>query len=370
MKTVFDSTDISILARETAVPKRAGAAQRICERMVACPLRPTERALAERLLRLIADDAACLVRAALVVTLHNSPDLPRDVAVKLAADVDTIAVPILRFSPVLTDADIVSVLRSGAAAKTRAAANRARVSSTVARSVVRFGDSAAVADLAANDGADIDEGVAREMVRLWHEDDLITETMIARRDMPIDVLELLVAHTSAETALALQDRGVAPHVADDIALRARERATVEIARTARAPSDVELLVDSLHREGRLNGSVVLRAICAGQMPFAELALARLAAMPLQKARLLLHDPGPYGVGAICGAAGLSGPLHAVVGTAMRLYADLLNRDISDAKTFARRLAERLATGAVELPARERAFVMERLDRAWSGPQSV
>ena len=345
------------------VSKRAGAAQRLCESYIGAQLSDADRKVAQRLLRAMAEDAAQLVRAALVVTLHNSPELPADVARKLAEDVDTIAVPILRFSPVLTDEDLVSVLRSRAAAKIRACAQRARVSVNVAHSIVRFGDSAAVAELAANDGAEIDEDVAKEMVRLWHEDDLVTEAMVSRRDMPLDVLELLVAHTSAETALSLEERGLSIHRAADVANRARERATLVIAEAARAPTDLEVLIRNLRREGRLTGSVVLRGICQGHMAFVELALSQLTGMAVPKVRLMLHDAGPFGVQALCRQAGLPPHFADVIDLAMTNYRDLARRDVGDRGAFSRRLAERIATGGIELSEDDRRFVMERLDAA-------
>ena len=359
----FDEHDIRTLVCHPATSKRAGAAQRICEAYASKRLTAADRAFAEKLLRAMAEDAAKLVRAALSVTLCNSPALPHDVAQTLAEDVDTIAVPVIRFSPVLSDADIVSVLRSRAAAKLRAAAQRSRVSVSVTRSIIRLGDSEAVAQLAANDGAEFDEGTAREMIRLWHDDDLITEAMVSRRDMPIDVLEVLVAHTSSETALALQERGLPQHLATDVADRARERATLVLSEAARTPTDLEILIDSLHAQDRLTGSVVFRAICQGHIAFAELALAKLSDLSLPKTRILLHDSGPFGVRSLCAKALLPERFTGVVIEAMRISRDLSRRDIACRGEYSRRLAERIATGGLPLDEDDLRFVMERLDAA-------
>ena len=363
VEPIFDEHDIRTLVCHPQVSKRAGAAQRLCETYASKKLTITDRAVAKKLLMAMAQDAAKLVRAALAVTLCNSPDLPKAIAKKLAEDVDTIAVPIIRFSPVLSDEDIVRVLRSRAAAKIRAAAERARISVSVSRSIIRWGDGEAVAKLAANDGAELDEETAREMVRLWHEDDLVTEAMISRRDMPIDILEVLVAHTSAETALALEERGLSVHRAADVANRARERATLVLANAAAGPTDLELLITSLHREGRLTGSVILRAICQGHMAFAEMAFARLGDLPLPKVRMMLHDTGPFGVRALAARAFIPANFHEVLSVAMRLYRDLCRGDVSCRGTFARTLAERLGTSGVVLDGEDERFILERLDAA-------
>ena len=363
MKPAFSETDIRTLVCHPVAAKRAGAAQRICEVYGREALTATDRRVAERLLHIMAEDAAKLVRAALAVTLHNSCELPRDIALKLAADADTIAVPIIRFSPVLDDDDLVSVLRSRAAAKIRAAAQRAHIGVELSRTIIRFGDSQAVARLAANDGAEFDEGVAREMVRLWHDDDLVTEAMVARRDMPLDILEVLVAHTSAETALALESRGMERDLSATLAIRARERATLALSESAGGRDDTVQLVDSLAGRGRLTGSVVMRAICQGHLAFAEAAMARLADVSLAKSRMMLHDHGPFGVRALAARAGLPEALHGVLEMSLRNHRELSRQGELTSATFARRLAERIATSGVELSEDDRRFVMEKLDAA-------
>lgn len=363
MDTAFDEHDIRTLVCHPATSKRAGAAQRICEAYATRHLTDQDRTFANKLLLAMAEDAAQLVRAALAVTLCNSPALPKGIAQRLADDIETIAVPIIRFSPVLSDDDIIKVLRSRAAAKLRAAAQRSKVSISVARTIIRFGDGQAVADLAANDGAEFDADTAREMIRLWHEDDLITEAMVSRRDMPIDVLETLVAHTSSETALAMEERGLHKHLATDVAGRARERATLVLSEAARTPTDMERLIQSLHREGRLTGSVILRAICQGHIAFAELAFAQLSDLSLPKVKMMLHDTGPFGVRTLAGKAYIPAPLHPVLTFAMRIYRDLTRGEIVSRGTFAKTLAERLATSGLDLDEDDERFVMERLDAA-------
>ena len=356
----FDEADIRTLVCHPQTSKRAGAAQRLCETFRSQPLTASDRRIAERLLRAMAKDAAQLVRAALVVTLHNSPELPRDVAVRLAEDVDSIAVPIIHFSPVLTDDDLVTVLRSRAAAKIRACARRARVSVDVARTIIRFGDGPAVADLAANDGAQIDEGTAREMVRLWHDDDLVAEAMVRRRDMPLDILETLIAHSSVETVLSMTERGACASSAIDIAQRTHERATLAAQDDADADSALGL-ARHMHGQGRLSGSLILRAICSGQIEFAERAFAAMSGLGVGKTRLLLHDDGPMGVATLAARAGIAHALHPVIGMAMRLHRELQREGVESRDAYTRSLAQRLMTSGVELDEDDRRYVFERMD---------
>jgi len=132
--------DIQLLIRHPEKDVRAGAVQRICRTFRHKDLSDTQRQFALKILNFMANDVAVIVRRALSVTLKNSPNLPRGIALRLAQDIDTIAVPLLENSPVFNDDDLIEVLKSKAAAKVMAVAKRPTVSDHIARAIVRFGD--------------------------------------------------------------------------------------------------------------------------------------------------------------------------------------------------------------------------------------
>ena len=220
--------DVRTVVRHPDETVRAIAAQRVCWDIRSKILSDEERKFARKLLKHIAEDSAEMVRRALAVTLKNSPKLPRDVAVKLSADVESIAVPVLTHSPVFTDEDLVEVLKSKAAAKILAVAKRVTVSDHVTRAIIRFGDSKAVAEVAANDGALISEKTASEMLEIYKNDDLIAESMISRRDLPPKIVEKMITLVSEEMAVRMTKRHSVPiDLAIELATRSRERATLD-----------------------------------------------------------------------------------------------------------------------------------------------
>src|SRR5439155_23267981 len=105
--------DIRTLVKGATADERAAAAYKLCRSIDDKPLSTEDRELAAEILRIMASDAAELVRRALAVTLKKSPLLPRDVALKLARDVEGVALPVLSFSPVFTDDDLVEIVRLG-----------------------------------------------------------------------------------------------------------------------------------------------------------------------------------------------------------------------------------------------------------------
>jgi len=359
----LNTDDVKNVVRHPDETVRAIAAQRVCRDIRSKILSDDERKFARKLLKHIAEDSAEMVRRALAVTLKNSPKLPRDVAVKLSEDIESIAVPVLTHSPVFTDEDLVEVLKSKAAAKIIAVAKRVSVSDHVARAIIRFGDSQAVAEVAANDGALISEQTASEMLDIYKNDDLIAESMIARRDLPPKIVEKMITLVSEDMAVKITQRhAVSPDVAIDLATRTRERATLDFIDQSWVSKDLKGLVARIHAEGRLTTSLLIRGICSGQMRFAEHGLARLSGISVQKAVLMIHDGGPFGLKALCVRAGLNENMAQIIRAAVMIYRDLELSGLDyDRVYFQELMIERVLTLPFELPEADQIWFLEKLD---------
>jgi len=204
---------------------RANAVQKIGRDVRFVEMNEAEREFAAKLMTRICQDVSELVRRALSVTLQNSHNLPRHIALVLIKDIDSIAVPILSSSPVLTEQDLVTVLKSKAANKIRAIAQRKTISLHVASAIVSYGDSAATAKLAANDGALISPETAEMIVELHADDDLIRDAALSRHDMPPSVITKLIDHSADKIEVNLKTYpGISDHRAAQVSRDTRERA--------------------------------------------------------------------------------------------------------------------------------------------------
>ncbi len=355
--------DIHILVRSPNAEARALAAQRVSRRVRDVALSDDERKIAHDILNFIAQDAASLVRRAMAITLKNSPELPRDVALKLAEDIDSIAVPVLNFSPVFTDEDLVEVLKSRAAAKIMAVAKRPSVSGSVVANIVRYGDSVAVAEVAANDGAEISPEIAGHMLDAYRDDDLIAQAFIRRRDLPLGIVEDLVARISAEAAIELTRRHAVPvELAIELATRARERASIDIIEQSTKTRDIALLVARMAEAGRLTSSLILRAAGCGEMRFVEHALAQKAGISHAKAALMVHDSGPFSLSALCNHAGLADNYARVLRAACVIYRDLELAGMTyDRAYFREMMILRILTLPLDLDEADQVYFLEKLD---------
>ncbi len=357
------TADVQNAVRHPDATTRSLAAQRVCRDIRSKDLSEPERDFAHKILNYIAHDSADMVRRALAVTLKNSPKLPRDIAVKLSKDIESIAVPVLTHSPVFTDDDLVEILKSKAAAKALAVAKRISVSDHVARAIIRFGDSHAVAEVAANDGALISEETASQMLDLYRNDDLIAQSMISRRDLPPRIVEKMITLVSDEMVIRLTQRhSVSADVAMDLAERSRERAVVDLIDQSWVTKDLKSLVRRIYAEGRLTPSLLIRAICSGQMRFAEQALAIMSGVGVQKAVLMVHDGGPFGLKALCARAGLSENISRVIHAATVIYRDLEVSGLEyDRANFQELMIERVLTLPFDLPEADQLWFLEKLD---------
>ncbi|MDB5431623.1 MAG: hypothetical protein JWP35_2739, partial [Caulobacter sp.] len=144
-RAALTNDDIRMLVKGSSPDARASAAHKLCRAMDSNPLTDEERERAHEIIRIMAADAAELVRRALAVTLKHSDVVPRDVANKLARDVESISLPMLSYSPVFTDADLAEIVRLGGPVRQLAVARRPALSETVTAAMAEHAGARAVA---------------------------------------------------------------------------------------------------------------------------------------------------------------------------------------------------------------------------------
>lgn len=360
----LSEADIRRLIKATDVDERASAAHKLCRSMDRIDLGEADREAAQKIMRVLARDAAELVRRALAVTLKSSDLLPRDVARLLAGDVDSIALPIIGCSPVFHDDDLIEVVRAGSAARQVAVAARPRVSRDVADVLCAEGCELSVRTLASNDNADLSEFAMDRVVDRFGSSPDVVAALAYRQVLPLDITERLVALASEVVRIHLITRhAVAPETAIRLSTFARERATVDLVDQAESTADIAAFVSQLHARKALTGSLLLRALARGQMTLFEHGIAELASTPHERVWLMVHDAGPLGLRAICERAGLPPRLfqafRAGVDTWRQLSAEGAD---TTGEAFRERMLDRFLTQRPNTSRDDLAYLMERLDR--------
>ncbi len=370
MDDTLSEEDVARLLASPDAQARAEVADKVAAQHPR--LSAAERKMAEDIFRLMVKDAEVRVRQALSRQLKENPLVPHDVAVTLARDVDEVALPMLRYSEVLTDDDLIDIVRSQGSAKRAAVAARARVSGPVADAVVDSHDEAAVAALVANQGVDFSQGTLERVVEQFGEDDAIGGLLAERQGLPVTVAERLMTRVSENIRnCLLTRRDLPPEVASALLVQAREMAVLGLTGTE---TDAIKLAEHLHRNSRLTPSIILRAVCIGDQIFFEAALAQLADIPIENARRLIHEAGRRGFAAIFEKAGLP----QIFFHAMRAAVDV-SRDMQfdggprDRERFSRRMIERILTQygdlGVEFETDDLEYLLGKMNQLPSSAQS-
>jgi uncharacterized protein (DUF2336 family) len=345
VSTRLTKDDVAKLMADPSADVRAETTAKIASQFEVEALSPAERQIAEDIFRKLVKDVEVRVREALAAHLKNSPDLPHDVAMALARDVDSVSLPMLKFSEVLTDEDLVEIVRDQGAAKQVAIAQRPNVSSRVADALIDTGNEKAVARLVANESAKLTEQALGRVMEEYQESEAVSDSLSRRPNMPAAISAQLVEALSERLQdFLLQKHDVSPDIASNLILQARERATMSLVDYGSTDIELENLVEQLARKGRLTASLLLRALCMGDMGFFERALARLADLPLQNARILIHDHGGLGLESVYLKADLPKRLYPAFRAGIEL-ADETDYDggNNDRTRFIERMLERILT---------------------------
>ena len=365
-RTALTDEDIRSLVKGQSADDRAIAAHKICRHIEGGgnDLTPEEREQAYEILRIMAADAAELVRRALAVTLKASPMVPHDVAVRLAKDVDSVALPILNFSPVFTDQDLCEIVRVGGPIRQVAIASRPMLSEQVTTTIVEHGIEKAVQTACANDNANFAEKTLQTVVERFARSEAVLAAVAYRHALPLAVTEKLINVVSDQLRDHLiNHHALTPQVALQIAMGSRERATIDLVDQAGRTPDVKSFVGHLRRAERLSASLLLRALAHGHMTFFEWGVAELADIPHHRTWLMIHDAGPLGLKAIYDRAGLParlfGAFRAGVDTFHMLEAE---GGPLDAARFQERVLQRFLTQPKTATREDMDYLVDKLDR--------
>lgn len=337
--------DVQRLLADSSGQVRAETATKIADQYGNMALTDNERKIAEDIFRIMVKDAEVRVRQALSSQLKDCPTLERDVAMALANDIEQVSLPMLQFSQALSDEDLIEIVRSSSPEKQQAIARRETVSSRLADELVATDSEPVISALVANEGADISEETMDKVIDKFGDRPTVSEPMAMRGKLPIRVAERLlhlVSERIQEHLIAHHD--LPPDTVSDVVMQSRERATLGLVGPNANPIDVETLVQQLHENDRLTPSIILRALCTGDMPFFELALAQLANIPAVNARALIHEEGQLGLRALLGKTGIPEEMYPAFRAGVEVsHENHYDGGENDRERFRRRMIERMLT---------------------------
>jgi len=370
-RSALSDDDIRLLVKGAEPEERAMVAHRLCRHMDRATLNDEERAEAHKILRLMARDAAEQVRRALAVTLKSSPLIPRDVANRLARDVESIAVPMLNYSPVFSDDDLAEIVRVGGPVRQSAIARRPVLSEAVTGVIAEVAEPEAVRAACENKGASFNEKGLQTAIDRFEASETVLASIALRNALPASVSERLVTLITGELRERLiSGHGVTPQTALAVAIGTRERASLDLVEQAARAADLPAFVAHLRKGQRLTASLLLRGLANGQMSFFEWGLAELSGVPHHRTWLMVHDAGDLGLKAIYERAGLPGRLLPAFRAAVDAFHAMdFDGQPDDLQRFQRRMLERFLSQPQAMSAEDTDYLLDKIDQLSATPEA-
>ena len=311
-------TDI-LLAKDADADVRGDLASKIAR--VAPGLSADEKDKARQAtyeaLELLAKDQITKVRGILSEALKDVIDAPPDVIKTLALDTEIeVSGPVLQFSPVLTDDDLLEIIeKSPAKGGLNAISKRSEVAETVSDSIVDTNDMEAIADLLSNDSAQIRESTLDDLIERAPDFDMWHAPLVGRPKLHDGAATQLAGFLADNLLEVLRERAdLDPETFEAVKAVVHQRIGNEKGDKDSDSGSLDFLsmappidmVERLFKARKLDGNVIGKAVNAGDHSFVLAALiVRSELDPVIVKRIFL-EKSAKGIMALAWKSGLSG----------------------------------------------------------------
>jgi uncharacterized protein (DUF2336 family) len=149
--------------------------------------------------------------------------------------------------------------------------------------------------------------------------------LVERATLPLTVTERLIQVVSDTLRDRLIEKhALPPEIATELLNQARERAIFHSAAAAPRAFNVEAFTIRLNSKGKLTPTLLMRALCLGDLAFFEAGMAVRAGIAVRNAVELIGDRGPLGFKSLYERSKLPAELFRAFRAALDVVAELRN----------------------------------------------
>lgn len=310
------------------VGERADGVTTLAKRYIARDIAVDEIPDTEQVFTLFLDDPSPVVRSAMALALAPCDFLPRTLVWSLSRDIPEVAGHILKLSPLLGVQALVHAARDGDAVCQTAVAERDELDAKTVRTLVAFGAPLAVVALLENEGVLLSAELKHDLAKRLADDACVRRALLDDETIMPKTRQLLVHGL----ATSLVDFAVGAFDVDEgkllsAANQAKSRGTLALASFAQT-KEMQVYVEHLSETGQLNPTLMLRAVCEGQMHFFEVAMAHLSGLSLRRTRSMIKANRSSAYRALHTKAGLPAATLSVFDAALTtVRAGLVGHDL-------------------------------------------
>ena len=344
MNDVLTEKDIISLSKNPTATAKAEAVKKITVYYNGKELTPRGRKLAEDIFRLMVHDVETKVREALSTSLKDSHNVPKDVISKIINDKENISIPFIKYYENLDNEDLINIIEAQNIEKQKAVAQRRNLNEDVSDYIANKCNEEVVVELVSNNTANIRETTYHSIVNKYAKSNNIKTGLVYRSMLPVSVIEKIVSSLSRELQTHLITHHDLPqNLATDIVDQVQERTTLRISEDYSSDRQVEQLVQQLHGSNRLTSSLVVRAICTGDLKFFEYAIAFLSKSTISEVRkILFNSNADFMIRNLLRRSFIPNNMFPAVLSAITVISDLrFDNSKSNRKIFSHKVIERV-----------------------------
>ena len=272
--------------------------------LVGCELDARELEHVFAIIETLVEQADARVRSKLSEHLSARNDVPHDLLLYLAGDEIDVAYPVLVWSKLLTDDDLIGLVIKHAHDHHLAIAQRANIAPSVSEALVQTDDKEVVITLLCNDEARFSDDTYEYLAKasLWEPE--YRAPIIDRRDVSPEIAGRVYAWVGDALRSAIMERFKFDEAElESLIARALADAVSESTGDAEGAS-ADRPLKTLGKARLLRASdLLLELLRTGRMMRFEQDFCELTGLPRHVAYRALHKAGATGVGILCKAFG-------------------------------------------------------------------
>jgi uncharacterized protein (DUF2336 family) len=252
----------------------------------------------------VAADMEIAVRQHLAETLADEGSAPPDLIAQLAHDDISVARPILTKSLVLRETDLLSVAQTRGQDHLASLAQRPTVTASVSDVLVSRGDDRVLMNLVENTTAELSRAAIETIVDRSEKNDALQGPLIARPDLPIDLLQdmfLFVSKTVRAQALT-RLQGVSEASVERALADAKVRFSKTILDIGTTENKAEAYVADKHRKRELNEGALVQMLRSGMLAEFICGLAKLSELDAKTTRRIVLNRNIEAIAIVCKSA--------------------------------------------------------------------
>lgn len=300
--------DNVLLLRGKDEEARIQVAHRVGRCLQDVGLSEADRRATELLASELAKDAVERVRLELSKAVSRARYLPRQIALKIAHDVDAVSCPFLRETEVFSDSDWQQLLLTISRGARISVARRSRMSEALAKSLAESGDPVVAESLIDNPAAPMTLPVCGMLIDGFRSEIWVLDKLALRSDLAAEIAVELTAHVSAAARRKLEEIYELVDFTAPIAVEAEIGAMLQVVKSTR-DRDLVKIAETLDRQGKLTSALLLEAVRGKQPGFVEAALSVVAGRSIEHVRSVMRCAEPEALRQLLARARIPAALH-------------------------------------------------------------